>query len=231
MTLRIANLSYLSPANQNYVKNGGQDAFRAIGVLYDLLLPLTEGGDDFASESSQIKLSVYIKPLVLLLLAYASEVLSEEGRASTGTEAAAIALVDILSSQAEGELDAKTMTVDDFISKFLEFIFFEKDGDTYKVKNSKLSNTVIGGLVSIIPEGTLQEAVVVVLEGFDKNFDPEKPIVDQMQGILAATFKACVVGADPECVMSNLPTGREARDYVFQVFVLCLYSFQILILP
>ena len=149
----------------------------AIGT-YGMLATLT---DDISNNSS-METSEMIYPLIYAYLAYASDELQNEGRASNEAEAISIAAEDLLTYFTGENIDKDTFKIDDFVKLVLKYL---SDNE-----NEPISDYAVSGILSLVPEE--YAGFLSMFKVFSKNSDAT------IEESLKAFIRACYYGVDPE---------------------------------
>ncbi len=205
LSQRIDAAHSLIPDTENYVDEGYQDGARSIAALFGLLFPHFSLGT--------INLGDFIKPVACTYLAYASERLQDEGRASSEDEATTLALVDLL--QTVTGTSSEVNTVEDLIALICNYFADNED--------SPLAKQAIGGLAGMVPESSASMLKMLISQ-----FNPN-PSDDSLETMLAAFLKACAKGADEN---SSAYSNEQLRDPVNvrkQLYIIMGFALPVLV--
>ena len=220
---RIAGLTYHASTNQEYATGGGQSSLKAAAGLYGMLLPLLSAHTAQNPDSSivdSLNPSELIRPAAMIYLAYASERLMAEGRATDEGDAVTLAIEDLLSYASGEDIGHDSMNVDDAACKLLKFVFFEEVDGQLVEKDTELSRKAVQTILGLIPD-KYDEMLYSAFSGFDKNKGTSIPVT--LETVITAFLKACVAGADPECEMAGV-SAEAARQVLFGMAMLATMS-------
>ena len=181
-----------------------QDALKSIIGTYGMVATLT--GD--ISENSNLETTEMIYPLIYTYLAYVSDKLQEEGRASSETEAVTIVIEDVLKYFIGAEIDKETFTIDDFVQIVLKYVADNEEGP--------ISNTVVSGIIGLVPDDYI-ELLPLILNGFTTKSNPT------IEEALKAFIKACYYGplAESSAYLSY-ETPADVRQLLYMTMVIAI---------
>ena len=131
---RLKGLTYNAGTNKLYVDQNYEEALKSLAGVYGLAQQLFDEGiheDDL------------VEPLIFSYLAYASERLQSEGKATSENEAITVALTELLEFFTEEKIDKDTFTVDQFVELFAKYY--------YENENKPIITELNSEIVKIIP--------------------------------------------------------------------------------
>ncbi len=170
---RIAGLAHAVPDGK-YTDSGCEEALMAAAGLFGQ-------GNSLSTDTDQTDIGVSITPILMSLLAYASEDLQARGKAADENEAAAAALADLINYFTGGHLDAASSTLDDLIASVAKYITDNED------------SAMADGIKSLMDN--VPESYKAVMTGVFKNFSKD-PDNASMGELLFDYLRACVYGAE-----------------------------------
>ena len=199
---RLNGLTYNANTNKIYVDEGYQEVFKAIAGTYGMSMTLFD--DDLLDSLDSL-----IGPLAYSYLAYASERLQAEGKASNEIEATTLALEELLTYFSGENINHSTFTFDDFMLILAKYI---ADNE-----NEPIADTLVSGIVSLVPE-----KYVSILDSFKQFSTASNPTVEQG---LKAYIKACYYGADPNSdAYESCESATQARQTLYMLIYFALGS-------
>lgn len=191
---RTSGLKVLGANTKDYVENGGQEMFQAFSGIYAFHLEYfgEELGEAFSKDQESA-----IKAVAFSYLAFASQKLQAEGRASGEAEAAAIALVELIAYATGTQLDPKTLTVDELLYQLTKFIADHPD--------SKLVTQLLSLAESSIPEST-KPLIQLFMGSYCAKENPT------FSDVLYSFLKACAYGAEEGSAAAKTESGRNPKE-------------------
>ena len=181
-----------------------QDAFKSLIGTYGMGSTLI--GD--STETSNIETSEMIYPLIYTYLAYASEELQKEGKASSEKEAVSIVVEDLLTNYMDADIDRKNFTIDDFVKVVLKYVADNED--------KEISDKVVSGIVSIVPDD-YKSLLPMILNPFTTSDEPTT------EEALKAFIKACYYGPDPASpAYEEYKTPEDARQLLYMTMIIAV---------
>lgn len=195
---RMKGLTYNASTNKLYFDLKYEEALKSLAGVYGLAQQL------FDEEISEDDL---IEPLVFSYLAYASERLQQEEKATSENEAITIALIELLEFFTEEKIDKNTFTVDQFVELFSKYY--------YENENKPIITELNSEIVKIIPED--YKTMLTMLFGqFHKDYTYENPV--SLEDGLKEFIKACYNGPDPEsAVADSFSSAKDVRKLLYSI--------------
>ena len=203
---RVLGMSKAIPSGTFYAESAYQEALRAVGGLYGLLMNNMKGtlGDSLPDLAGGAALSY---------LAYACERLIEEGKAETETEAAALAVKDLmlyLNGVEDGQTESgpEAFTFDDFVLLAARFIA-DSEG-------SPLTDRLVSAVNRYLSGNSASFMIRLTTSAFYPGFTPSVPVTDGE--LFLAFLKACVYGPSPECAAAQTyPDAAAVRRTLYSL--------------
>ena len=202
---KLKGLTNYISSNKEYKDDGYQDVVKGLAGLYGMSASVF---DDDAFDD----LSNFVSPVVLSYLAYESEKLINENKASNEKEAVTIIIEDLLNYFTGSEINNENFTLDDFIILISKYI---ADNE-----NEPISDKIIELIISAIPDD-YQVFLSAFTSYAKKDYTDEVTIEEGLKAYL----KACYYGADPDSVMyADYSEPFKVRQSLYTIALLALYS-------
>ena len=163
---------------------------------------------DDISEDSDMETSEMIYPLIYTYLAYISDELQSEGKASNEKEAVSIAIEDLLTHFTGTQIDREAFTIDDFVKIVLKYVSDSED--------QPISDKVVSGIVSIVPDD-YKGLLPMILNPFTIDENPK------IEEALKAFIRACYYGPNPESpAYTAYQTPEATRQLLYMTMVMAI---------
>lgn len=180
-------------------------ALKATIGTYGMVAVLT--GD--IGENTSLSTTEMIYPLIYTYLAYASDVLQKDGKATSDAEAIAIVVEDLLTYFTDAEINRETFSIDDFVKIVVKYL---ADNE-----NEPISDAAVNGITSLVPEE--YQSFLLMFKPFAKNTEATA------EESIKAFLKACYYGVDPESsAYSSYKTPEEARQLLYMTMLFAIAS-------
>ena len=161
------------------------------------------------SSNSNMETSEMIYPLIYTYLAYVSDELQSEGKATNETRAITIAIEDLLTYFTGVEIDKTTFKIDDFVKIILKYIADNED--------KPISDTAVSGIIEIVPED--YKILLSMLSVFSTKANPTT------EESIKAFIKANYYGPDPESsAYSAYNTPEDVRQLLYMTMAMAIGS-------
>lgn len=182
-----------------------QEALKSAIGTYGMVATLT--GD--IKENSSMKTSDMIYPLIYTYLAYVSDELKNEGKATSDTEAVTIVVEDLLTYFTGEEINRETFSIDDFVKIVLKYL---ADNE-----NEPVSDSAVKGIISLVPEN--YKSFLSMFSMFSTN--PDATTEESLKDFI----RACYYGADPNSsAYSSYKTPEDARKLLYMTMLIATAS-------
>lgn len=181
-----------------------QEALKSTIGTYGMAATFT----DDISQNTNMETSEMIYPLIYTYLAYTSDELQSEGKASNETEAITLALEDLLTNYTGTEIDKTTFKIDDFVKIVMKYIADNED--------QPISDSVTSGIIQLVPDD-YKSLLPSILNNFTPN---DNPTVEEA---LKAFIRACYYGPNPESnAYLYYQTPEDVRQLLYMTMALAI---------
>lgn len=182
-----------------------QDALKSLIGTYGMAATFI----DDISENSDMETSETLYPLIYTYLAYVSDELQIEGKASSEKEAVTIAVEDLLMYFTGEEINRTTFKIDDFVKIVMKYV---ADNE-----NEPISDQVVSGIINLVPDD-----YKMILSAFNVFATKENPTTEEG---LKAFIKACYYGPDPaSSAYSSYKTPEDTRQLLYMTMAMAIGS-------